>query len=194
LDEKRKEEGTGKSMKKEYTEKTSVLIDVRKIERQSKWIEIVDETTIEGFYKAIQDIVGTNNDDIIDSQKGWCIGDYENIPLQTDASLETILEVARIVRGSGYQIAKAFVEYVGIDCFGELDEALDFEYCLIGIYKSVEDYARELVNKSYNLDRTAGDLTNFNYVQFAYDIESQLIDTFPIDAGVVIFTHKALVS
>ena len=66
------------------------------------------------------------------------------------------------------------------------EELEHFEDCYVGEYDSEEDYARELVNECYDLEKQMGHLANyFDYDAYAQDL---FMDDYYYDNGYV-FRH-----
>lgn len=100
------------------------------------------------------------------SHEEWAVHDYDNMPsiLGEYPSLEEISEVAELITEHGKLAIRVFEE---LDILEATREALKDHY--LGCFKSVEDYAYEFINDTYELNEFLG--RYFDYRSFARDLE-----------------------
>lgn len=126
------------------------------------WIEITEETTkdslLDKFYLMLRE----------KGHEEWAIHDYENLPsyLGEYPDLDDLITVAHAIIEHSYKLVSAFLNVFGVDQLHSLEDRFR------GFYDSVEDYARELVDDCYNLEKMMGNLAYyFDYQSFAHDLE-----------------------
>lgn len=127
-----------------------------------RWIELGEGITTEGLHEEIsQMLLERGNEE-------WAIHDYENLPssLGEYPDLEEVIQIAEAVREHGYKLVDGYINYFGIN------ELSHFSDRYRGTYSSLIDYAYELVDECYNLEKLMGTLVNyFDYEKFARDLE-----------------------
>jgi hypothetical protein len=180
------------SMKTQSTKKTSVWIgDLYHNPTggsRGKWFELSDETTVESLQREVNAMLAEANDSFPHTR--YFIGKSKNIPIfSAHQNLESLLQVASLVRIHGNDIVKGFMDWVGIDA------VFSFEDAFLGVYDSQQAYAREFIHKYYDLDKMLGALASyFDYVAFARDV--LCVDVFCVDittadgAAVAIFNSR----
>lgn len=129
---------------------------------RGRWISIEEHTEIEDIQAEIWEMLREKG------HEEYAIHDYEDMPgnLGECPSLKDVISIARAVHESGYSIVDAYLSHFGIDELEMLDDRFR------GIYEDVEDYARELINECYNLEKMMGSLAYyFDYEAFARDLE-----------------------
>ncbi len=115
-----------------------------------EWIDIDQGTAVEDVLEHITRILsqGTSPDS---SHEEWITCDYNNIPLSGFyPNLETAVAVAHLVHEYDYHIVKAYIELMGEDYIGELED----RYC--ETHASLEEYAYDLINECYDIDDDDG--------------------------------------
>jgi|FLYL01.1.fsa_nt_gi antirestriction protein len=151
-----------------------------------EWIVIEADTTVEEIHERIATILsqGVSEDS---PHEEWLICDYNNLPLSGPyTSLETVVAIARLVHEYDYAVVEAYLDHFGAEAIDELEE----RYC--GLFESVEDYAYELINDCYDLQKLMGDLASyFDYASFARDLElgSDITSAYVGAGQVVIFRN-----
>jgi hypothetical protein len=106
------------SMKTQSTKKTSVWIgDLYHNPTggsRGKWFELSDETTVESLQREVNAMLAEANDSFPHTR--YFIGKSKNIPIfSAHQNLESLLQVASLVRIHGNDIVKGFMDWAGLD-------------------------------------------------------------------------------
>ena len=143
-----------------------------------EWIAIepgMDGDDIRGRIQAMLDRTGGEE---------YAIHDYNNIPTSLGEwpDLDTVAEIAHAISEHGYELIEGFVDYFGANQLGEFEDLYN------GTFSDEEDFARDLVDSCYNLEKTMGNLANyFDYEAFARDLFMGDYVSIDVPEGVAVF-------
>jgi len=143
-----------------------------------EWIKIEDGMTADDISERIQAMIAKTGGE------EYAIHDYDNMPttLGEWPDLETVAAVAQAVHDHGFEPIKAYIDYFGADSLDQFEERYQ------GEHSSEEDFARQLVDDIYNLDKMMGSLAHyFDYEAFARDLFMGDYTSADVSGGVVVF-------
>lgn len=127
-----------------------------------RWIRLDDGITAQDVHREISEMLSEHGNE------EWAIHDYENLPdsLGEYPDIEELIQIAEAVREHGYMLIDGYINYFGVN------ELSHFSERYRGTYSSLIDYAYELVDDCYNLEKLMGSLAHyFDYEKFARDLE-----------------------
>lgn len=143
-----------------------------------EWIKLEDGITGDEIRERIQAMLDRTGGE------EYAIHDYDNMPssLGEWPDLDTVAEIAQAINDHGYHLIKGFVDYFGADQLGEFEDLYN------GIFSDEEDFARDLVDQCYNLEKTMGNLAYyFDYEAFARDLFMGDYVSIDVPEGVAVF-------
>jgi antirestriction protein len=134
---------------------------------RGRWIEIGEHTDVDEIRAEIHEMLAETG------HEEYAIHDYNDIPygdLGEYPPLEKVVAVAHAVKAHGYRLVKGYLNHFDIENLEELEDRFR------GIYESVEDYARELIDECYDLEKMMGNLAYyFDYEAYTRDLEMDLV-------------------
>jgi antirestriction protein len=143
-----------------------------------KWIKIDSLTDA--------DMVRAEIQEMLDNTGGeeYAIHDYDNLPSTGGEwpDIDELVEIAHAVNEHGYNLIKGFVDYFGASQLGEFEDFYN------GTFSDEEDFARDLVDQCYDLDKMMGSLASyFDYEAFARDLFMGDYVSVDVPEGVAVF-------
>lgn len=129
------------------------------------WVNVSKFGSYEYFINFCKAIHADEEDPEIMCQDGENIPDSLCSESMGKEEFENILKYCDLCDEYGVSAVNDFLEWFGAEYLYRMPDIY------VGVYDSEEDFARELVNECYNIDKTMDNLANyFNYEAFARDL------------------------